>query len=85
MNSFDIAYNRINISAGLGAKLTNWLELTLNYNTSVNFNKQAYTEWNAWNNIPAVAFPKDFGKALSEEEIDLGVYGATRYGVSKLF
>lgn len=85
VNSFDIAYNRINISAGLGAKLTNWLELTLNYNTSVNFNKQAYTEWNAWNDIPAVAFPKDFGKALSEEEIDLGVYGATRYGVSKLF
>ncbi|MBR6933639.1 MAG: SusC/RagA family TonB-linked outer membrane protein [Bacteroidales bacterium] len=85
VNASDIAYNRINISAGLGAKLTKWLELTLNYNTSVNFNKQAYTNWNAWNDIPAVAFPQDFGKALSEEEIDMGVYGATRYGVSKLF
>ncbi|MBQ5984628.1 MAG: SusC/RagA family TonB-linked outer membrane protein [Bacteroidales bacterium] len=85
VNASDIAYNRINISAGLGAKLTQWLELTLNYNTSVNFNRQAYTDWNAWNNIPATAFPKDFGKALSEEEIDLGVYGATRYGVSKVF
>ncbi len=85
INASDVAYNRINISAGLGAKLAKWIEMDLRYNTSVNFNRTPYTSWNDYREIPAIAYPQDFGKALSEEELDLGVYGVTRYGVSKVF
>ena len=81
----ELSYNKINISAGLGAKLARWLELNLNYSTSVNFHRLPYTEWNDYQNIPPVAFPQDFGTAVSDEELDLGVYGVTRYGVSKAF
>ncbi|MBR0299651.1 MAG: SusC/RagA family TonB-linked outer membrane protein [Bacteroidales bacterium] len=85
VNAGDISYNRINVSAGLGAKMNRWIELNLNYNGSINFNRQAYTSWNSYNSVPPTAFPLEFGSALSEEEIDLGLYGATRYGVSKMF
>lgn len=81
----DISYNRINISSGLGARFGKWVEFNLNYNSSINFNTQPYTSWNAYRTVPPVAYPLDYGTALSDEEIDLGVYGETRYGVSKLF
>lgn len=78
-------YNRINISAGLGAKLTRDIELNLSYNTSLSFREMAYTEWNDYRDIPSVAYPKNFGAAQSDGEIDMGVFGVTRYGVSKTF
>ena len=85
VNADDISYNRINISSSLGTKLNRWLEINLNYNGSVNFNRRPYTAWNAYKSVPAVAFPIDFGSAVSDEEAELGLYGVTRYGVSKTF
>jgi len=78
-------YNRINLSGAMGAKLNKWMEFSVNYSSSVNFTRLAQVEWSDYNNVPAVAYPLDFGNALSDEEVEMGVFGATRWGVSKTY
>ena len=74
-------YNRINMSANVTTRIKDFITVNAGFNSLLSFRRSGSASWNAWQNVPAVAFPAILGTNFSDsvgDELDgLTIYGTT--------
>lgn len=74
-------FNKINISTNVTSRINRFLTVNAGFNSSLSFRRAGRVSWNAWQNVPAVAYPVILGVNDSDEVGDdlagLTIYGTT--------
>ena len=72
-------YSRFNFTAGIGVKVTKYIELSVDFNSLLYFRRSGRTSWYNYRSVPAIAFPLE----LTLPNGGNGKHSV--YGVSKSF